>query len=103
MSQATSITSLTLLYAPYALVWGGLSSLPQSFRADLFGREHYASIQGAIAPFRTGFTFAAPVFAAWMFDQTGSYQIPLMVFGVFAFIAMGMIFMARPPKKHAST
>ncbi|PZC51104.1 MAG: Sugar phosphate permease [Chloroflexi bacterium] len=103
MSQATSITSLTLLYAPYALVWGGLSSLPQSFRADLFGREHYASIQGAIAPFRTGFTFAAPVFAAWMFDQTGSYQIPLMVFGIFAFIAMGMIFMARPPEKHAST
>ena len=102
MSQVNSIFVLTLIYAPYALVWGGLSSLPQSLRADLFGRKYYATIQGAVAPFRTGFTFAAPIFAAWMFDRTGSYEIPLLVFGVLSFISMAMILMAKPPTKRSS-
>ena len=102
MSQVNSFFVLTLVYAPYALVWGGLSSLPQSLRADLFGRKYYASIQGAVAPFRTGFTFAAPIFAAWMFDRTGTYEVPLLVFGVLAFISMAMILMAKPPAKRPS-
>ena len=102
MSQVNSIFVLTLVYAPYALVWGGLSSLPQSLRADLFGRQYYATIQGAVAPFRTGFSFAAPIFAAWMFDRTGTYEVPLLVFGVLAFISMAMILMAKPPTKRPS-
>ncbi len=102
MSQVNSIFMLTLVYAPYALVWGGLSSLPQSLRADLFGRQYYATIQGAVAPFRTGFSFAAPIFAAWMFDRTGTYEVPLLVFGVLSFISMAMILMAKPPTKRPS-
>ena len=103
MSQITSMSMLTLAYAPYALVWGGLSSLPQSLRADLFGRQNFATIQGAVAPFRTIFSFVAPIFAAWMFDRTGSYEVPLLVFGIMSFIAMALILMAKPPRKPSAT
>ena len=40
MSQANNFTFLAFCWVPYAVVWGGLSSLPQSLRADLFGRKN---------------------------------------------------------------
>lgn len=99
MSQATTMTQITVLWVPYAIVWGGLSSLPQSLRADLFGRRNFATIQGTMSPLQSGFSFGAPIFAAWMFERTGSYEVPFMVFSVMAMLSMVLILLARPPAK----
>ncbi len=99
MSQATSMTQITVLWVPYSVVWGGLSSLPQSLRADLFGRRNFATISGTMSPLMSGFSFTAPVFAAWLFERTGSYGIPFMVFSAMAILSMVLILLAKPPRR----
>ena len=99
MSQVSSVMTMTLLWIPYAVVWGGLSSLPQSLRADLFGRKNFATIQGTMSPMQSGVSFAAPIIAAMLFNTTGSYQIPFIIFALMAFASMILILLATPPKK----
>jgi MFS family permease len=102
MSQATTMTQITVLWVPYAVVWGGLSSLPQSLRADLFGRRNFATISGTMSPLQSAFSFAAPIFAAWLFERTGSYQIPFLVFSGMAMLSMVLILLAKPPTRSVS-
>jgi len=98
MSRVTSVTQLAILWAPYALVWGGLSSLPNSLRADLFGRRNFATIQGAMSPLQTVASLIAPVITAWVYQTTGSYRVPFVVFGVMSLVSGWLILMARPSK-----
>ena len=99
IARATSFNELIIFWIPYALAWGGLSSLPQSLRADLFGREHYATIQGAMSPIHSAFTLVTPIMAAWMFESTGSYQLPFTIFAISAFFGGFLILLAKPPVK----
>ena len=96
MSQVVSMTQLVLLWVPFTVAWGGLTSVPQALRADLFGRRNYASIQGIMAPIQVPFSLTAPIFAAWMFERTGSYEIPFVVFGGMALVSMVLILFAKP-------
>ena len=84
---------------PYAITWGGLSALPLSLRADLFGRRHYATIQGFMSPIMNILGVSAPIFAAWVFERTGSYEIPLLTFGTMGIVAAAMILMIRTPSR----
>lgn len=99
MAFATTVTQLTLLWVPYAIVWGGLSSLPQSLRADLFGRRNYATIQGAMSPLSSIINLILPFFAAFIFVRYRTYQVPLLVFAGLCFLSMWLILLARPPKR----
>ncbi|MBI4310896.1 MAG: MFS transporter [Chloroflexi bacterium] len=101
MAFATSVAQITLLWVPYSIVWGGLSSLPNSLRADLFGRRNFASIQGAMSPISSLFNLVLPFFAAAVFVRAGTYRVPLLVFGVLCFVSMWLILMANPPTKKA--
>ncbi len=96
MSQVTSVSQLMLVWAPYCAAWGGLTVLPHSMRADLFGRRNFATIQGAMSPIQLPFSALAPIFAAWMFERTGSYETPFLVFGGLALLSMVLILQARP-------
>ena len=102
MSVATSVKQLTILWVPYAILWGGLSSLPNALRADLFGRENFATIQGATAPVSNLFGLLAPIFATWIFQKTGSYRIPLLTFGGFSIFSMALILLAKQPRHRQS-
>lgn len=97
MSTAGTFLQLALLWVPYAIVWGGLSSIPQSFQADLFGRRNYGVIHGSMSPIRVVFSFGAPIFAAVVADVTDSYQLALIVFGILSLVAMVLIMFARLP------
>ena len=97
MSVAPTVKQLTILWVPYAILWGGLSSLPNALRADLFGRENFATIQGATAPVSNLFGLLAPIFATWVFQTTGSYRIPLLVFSGFSLVSMVLILFAKQP------
>jgi sugar phosphate permease len=96
MSQVTSVSQLMLVWVPYCAAWGGLTVLPHSLRADLFGRRNFATIQGAMSPIQLPFSALAPIFAAWMFERTGSYETPFLVFGGLTLLSMVLIMQARP-------
>jgi len=103
MSQATSVGMITVIWVPYAIVWGGLSSLPQSLRADLFGRRNFAMIQGTMSPMQSLFSFITPVFAALLFNIYGSYEISFLTFAGMSFIAMVLILGSKPPMKRSAS
>ena len=96
IGQTTSLTALFIIYAPYAFAWGGLSALPQSFQADLFGRQHYATIRGASAPVQNVIALIAPPFATFMFERTGSYSIPFTILAGTAVLAAVLVMNAKP-------
>ncbi len=96
IGRITSLTALFIVYAPYAFAWGGLSAIPQSFQADLFGRQHYATIRGASAPMQSFFSLIAPPFATFMFERTGSYSIPFTILAGTAVLAAALVMNAKP-------
>ncbi len=96
IGRADSYTQLVFIYAPYAVAWGGLSSLPQSLQADLFGRQNYATIRGALSPLQSALSLVAPPFATVMFERTGSYSFPFTILAGLALVAMVLILKAKP-------
>jgi len=78
---------------------GGLHLLVRLAWADYYGRQNLGSIRGIALSFQVAGQGLGPLVAGFMFDSTGSYQMPLMVFTVAAFSAGVMVLGAMPPKK----
>ena len=78
---------------------GGLQLLVRLAWADYYGRQNLGSIRGIALSFQVAGQGLGPLVAGFMFDSTGSYQMPLMVFTVAAFSAGVMVLGAMPPKK----
>ncbi|PKB63664.1 MAG: hypothetical protein BZY80_06250 [SAR202 cluster bacterium Io17-Chloro-G2] len=78
---------------------GGLHLLVRLAWADYYGRQNLGSIRGLALSFQVAGQGMGPLVAGFMFDATGSYQLPLMVFTVAAFSAGFMVLAATSPKK----
>ncbi|GIW07698.1 MAG: MFS transporter [Dehalococcoidia bacterium] len=91
-----------------ALVWvvvpffgiaaGGVISVHASFIADLFGLRAYGSILGAVFLVMTAGTVLGPMAAGILFDRTGSYDVPFLLFIMAELVGGGVILLARPPR-----
>ena len=67
--------------------------------ANYFGRGFIGTIRGIVTPFQVLSGAFAPLFAAWIFDTYGSYQIALITFvGTYA-LACFFMFLARQPTR----
>ena len=85
-------------------------AIPQSSAAngwaligDYFGRNSYAKLRG-IAGISVGTgTFLSPIFAGWIIDTTGSYDIVLMTFAVIFLLTAFIFFVIRLPRINTST
>jgi MFS family permease len=80
------------------LGFGARSGITGPLRGRYWGRKAFASIQGFLTPFTMLAGTIAPVYAGWVFDTTGSYQVAFVA--VFACMALGVIgtFFLNPPK-----
>ena len=104
MGTIVTAASSTLVWALAAatvlgLGVGGLHLLVRLAWADYYGRQHLGSIRGLALSFQVAGQALGPVVAGFMFDATGNYQLPLMVFTVAAFSAGVMVLAAVPPQK----
>ena len=90
-------------FVPAAMVfgigWGGLSTLPNLLRADYFGRNAYATIQGWNQLVEMGGILVGPLLAALLYDRTHSYVVAFLVFAGACFVAMLLILAASPPRR----
>ncbi len=77
---------------------GGLHLLIRLAWADYYGREHLGTIRGFAMSAQIGGQAAGPVLAGFMFDATGSYLMPLLVFTVVASMAGMFVLFATPPR-----
>jgi sugar phosphate permease len=75
LSRANTLSLVYLFVLIYGFAYGGNIPITSALRGDLFGRTNFASIQGMMSPIMMPFGMIGPVFAGWVYDYFGSYQI----------------------------
>ncbi len=108
--QAIGITAfllnqtMAMVYVWFILYYFGLGigvPLASVVRARYFGRKAFGSIQGISSLITTPFVVLAPIYAGWIYDNTGSYITAFTLFAtLLAFSAVFPCF-ALPPKPPA--
>jgi MFS family permease len=94
-TYASNIFHVYAFLVIYGLAYGGAIPLLMAFRGELFGRERFATISGAMAPFRMIGNVVGPVFAGYMFDVTGSYRLAFQVFVLLAVLSGLFFYMVK--------
>ena len=97
---ATMIDSFqtSVLFAVlFGLGWGGRGALFTAIRGDYFGRKAFATIFGLSAFFLSGVSVAAPLFAGYIFDILGSYDLALFTFAIISIFGGSLILFAKKP------
>jgi MFS family permease len=74
---------------------GALTLLRPAYVADLYGRERYASIAGALAAFVIVATALAPISAGAAYDLLGTYVPLFWGFVVLSIIPVGAVLLVR--------
>ncbi|MFH1484968.1 MAG: MFS transporter [Chloroflexota bacterium] len=85
----------------FAVLYGlgtGCGPVMQAIRAEYFGRTYFGTIGGLAQAVVVVGNVAGPVFAAWIFDITRSYDVALAIFAVTLMVGAVTVFQARRPK-----
>ena len=80
----------------------GKAPLGWSLIGDFFGRKSYATLRGIMGISYGTATFFSPIFAGWIFDNTGSYVRVLTTFSVILLVAICLFAMLRRPTLNPS-
>ncbi len=98
IALANNLAMVYLFAVLYGIGFGGRVPLLTAIRGDYFGRKSFATIMGlSQLPNNLGM-MAAPIFAGYMFDTTGSYLIPFSVFAGLTALGGAVIWFASRPK-----
>jgi MFS family permease len=90
-------TAGIMLFVLGLAVAEGIASVNWLMVGDYFGRDRFASLMGVMSVFHNVGLFIAPIFAGWVRDQTGSYNVVLLTFAPM-FVASAIFFaLARRP------
>lgn len=98
----TKVSSMAWVWA-FAVVYGlgqgaSIMAMPP-LRGRYWGRKAYATIQGSMMPITMIAGIAAPVFAGWTYDTTGSYQGAFNIILILLAVSVLIMFFATPPKR----
>jgi sugar phosphate permease len=108
--QAIGITAFLLnqtvamIYVFLILFWLGVGialPLESGIRGRYFGRKAFGSIGGTSMIFTTPIGVLAPIYAGWVYDNTGSYIPAFTLFAVLFGISAIFVSLAYPPKPPA--
>jgi MFS family permease len=92
--------ALVFLYAiVYGVTLGGDMVLKELVWADYFGRTFLGTIRGVTMPANLVSVAGGPLFAAWLRDTTGSYQLPYTLFFAVVLVGTCVLFLTGPPRK----
>ena len=81
------------------LAIGGLHLLLRLTYADYYGRLHLGSIRGLTIGAQIAGQVIGPVVAGFMFDTTGDYQLPFLLFTLIVSFGAVLVLAAKPPSK----
>ena len=95
---ARTIPFIMLFALIYGVGYGITIPAQTSLRANYFGRKAYATITGYTTLFTAITNVAYPVFAAWIFDTTGSYIQAFWIVTLLQGLAIVFMFLAKKPK-----
>ena len=95
---ARTIPMIILFALVYGVGYGITIPAQTSLRASYFGRKAYATITGYTTFFTAITNVAYPVFAAWIYDTTGSYIQAFWVITALQGLAMVFMYLGRKPE-----
>jgi len=96
--------TMPMIYVWFILYGTGLglgSALGYLMRARYFGRKALGSIHGSSQFIMTPIGMAAPIYAGWVYDTTGSYITAFILVAVLLAIAAVLMLLVLPPKPPA--
>ena len=82
---------------------GGLHTLLRLAWADYYGRVHLGAIRGLTLPAQIGGQAIGPVVSGFMFDASGGYLAPFVIFGSAVALAALLVLAAVPPRREAQS
>ena len=93
-----NLTMAVLFAVVYGAGFGGRVPLTTAIRGDYFGKGAFATITGiSMAPLYM-FMLIAPLFAAAMFDASGSYRLAFLILGGIGSLSGVLFLFAKKPK-----
>jgi MFS family permease len=104
--QATGFLTSVLVHGfPMAVLFavifgagfGGRNPLTTAIRGDYFGKNAFATITGISSAPMYAFMLAAPLFAAFLFDATGSYTVAFLIIGSLGMMSGVLFLLAKKP------
>ncbi len=78
--------------------FGGRSPLTTAIRGVYFGRRSFASITGVSMIPMNALLLGAPLFAGYMYDTTGSYNIPFITIAIVSLLGSSLFLLLGEPK-----
>lgn len=81
---------------------GGLHTLLRLAWADYYGRMHLGAIRGLTLPAQIGGQAIGPVVSGFMFDASGGYRLPFVIFGAAVSLSVLLVLAAVPPPKRTA-
>ena len=78
---------------------GGLHTLLRLAWADYYGRLHLGAIRGLTLPAQIGGQAIGPVVSGFMFDASGGYLFPFVIFGGAVAVSAFLVLAATPPAR----
>ena len=78
---------------------GGLHTLLRLAWADYYGRVNLGAIRGLTLPAQIGGQAIGPVVSGFMFDASGDYFLPFVIFGSAVGLAALLVLTAVPPRR----
>lgn len=87
----------------FGLGVGSAISLQATMVADLFGLASYGAILGGTVFLATAGVVLGPVISGYLYDQTGSYDVPFVIFVASAILSGFVVLFARPPASRRAT
>lgn len=93
---------VVLFVALYAPGYGAGNVLQDALRAEYFGRSYIGTIRGLMSFVQLIGTAVGPIFAGWVYDSTGSYQVAFLVFALCSAAGVVCFLVVRRPRPAVS-
>ncbi len=101
---ATSIAQVIVFTIFHGMAWGARVPTQNAIRAEYFGRKSIGFILGLASIPVTIASVSAPIFAGWLADLRGDYQLAFTILAVLtAFGALFFVFAGKPIRKSQVT
>ena len=82
LTFSTTFTHVVVFATVFGLSFGMRGTLMTVLRAEVFGRENFSRLAGFMDPISSVGVVLAPLFAAFIYDTTESYQFAFLVLAV---------------------
>ncbi|MBW2102635.1 MAG: MFS transporter [Deltaproteobacteria bacterium] len=96
LMHAGDMAAVYFFVALFGVGFGGMVPLMPAIRTEYFGRRAIGKIQGFMNPVMMIAGAAGPILAGHLFDTTGTYRTSFLFTGLLMFVAIVVIFFARP-------